>query len=147
MMSKSLSLVAASLLLWSFAGCGPAAVGNSKAEPTAAAGGIVKDKKGQPMKDVQVTFFPQGGKGSPARGKTTENGRFVLSTYGQNDGAVPGTHVATAELMPAGALPGKEAEAAGGKKINKKFTQQSSSPFSFTVKTGEANDFVLEVDE
>ncbi len=58
---------------------------------------------GQPVADASVTFTPQksadGGKtgqtGKSAAGTTDKDGVFVLSTYGQGDGAVVGKHSVT----------------------------------------------------
>lgn len=46
--------------------------------------------KGQPVEDASVTFLASGGR--PATADTGEDGRFVLTTYGDEDGAVVGSH-------------------------------------------------------
>lgn len=86
----SLCLLALGLL----AGCG-----SKGAEYTVAP---VKGKltcQGQPVKGGQITFRPVqavGGKtgitGKPATAEVKEDGTFVLSTYGKEDGAVVGKH-------------------------------------------------------
>lgn len=53
---------------------------------------------GQPVREAQVFFAPKmTGKsaevGKPGFSWTDENGHFVLSTYGDQDGAVVGLHV------------------------------------------------------
>lgn len=45
---------------------------------------------GEPLTYGVVRFVPRGGR--PAVGRLNEEGRFTLSSYGQNDGVVPGTH-------------------------------------------------------
>lgn len=110
------------------------------------ASGIVK-VKGQPAKDIFVTFYPQGGTGAPAHGKTTENGRFIMTTAKKNDGAVIGAHVVTVQPMMEGTLPGKEREGPGASKIPIKYESPSTSPLSFTVENGKANDFTIEIND
>ena len=57
---------------------------------------------GQPVKGGSVTFRPtaqvagkSGVTGKPASGAVKDDGTFVLSTYGDGDGAVIGKHVVT----------------------------------------------------
>jgi hypothetical protein len=49
---------------------------------------------GKPLAGASITFFADGASRA-AVGKTDETGNFQLTTYEQNDGAVPGTHVVT----------------------------------------------------
>ncbi len=77
----------------SFVGCSQ----GIKEFPCAPASGIVTCE-GQPVREAQVFFAPTtSGKsaevGKPAFSWTGEDGRFILSTYGNEDGAVVGTHV------------------------------------------------------
>jgi hypothetical protein len=44
----------------------------------------------QPLSYGFIRFVPQGGR--PAGGRLDEQGRFTLSSYGANDGIVPGLH-------------------------------------------------------
>ena len=68
---------------------------NKTAFPIAQVEGIVLCE-GQPVPFVRVSFDPIRTDsvivGVRAQGITDENGRFVLSTYGVNDGAVVGRH-------------------------------------------------------
>lgn len=48
---------------------------------------------GQPVAGAEVTFQPV--QGSPAIGKTNEQGEFLLSTFGDKDGALPGDYRVT----------------------------------------------------
>lgn len=79
------------IILLVCAGCG-----NSQFPVAQVEGTITCD--GEPVKFVQVNFSPkQASKkdaivGKSAIGFTDENGKFVLSTYGTNDGAVVGKH-------------------------------------------------------
>lgn len=93
------------LALAMLAGCGP-----KGAEYTVAP---VKGKvvcRGQPVKGGHITFRPIqaiGGKagvtGKPASAEVKEDGTFVLSTYGKEDGAVVGKHAITYLPAVAGA--------------------------------------------
>jgi hypothetical protein len=47
--------------------------------------------KGVPAAEAEVVFSPVGG-GSPAFGRTGTDGKTLLSTFGANDGALPGTY-------------------------------------------------------
>jgi len=68
---------------------------NKTAFPVANVEGVVLCE-GQPVPFVRVSFDPIRGEsvivGVRAQGITDENGRFVLSSYGTNDGAVVGRH-------------------------------------------------------
>jgi hypothetical protein len=55
--------------------------------------------QGQPVKGGSITFRPiktastkESLKGKPASGSVKDDGTFVLTTYGKDDGAVIGTH-------------------------------------------------------
>lgn len=69
--------------------------GGGSPHSMASAGGVVR-LDGKPVPGVVVTLHPQmkdsaeGGKS--ATGITDENGKFQLSTYEINDGAIIGTH-------------------------------------------------------
>jgi hypothetical protein len=45
---------------------------------------------GQPLARGNIKFVPQ--KGRPSAGRIGEDGRFALTCYDGNDGAIPGTH-------------------------------------------------------
>ena len=45
---------------------------------------------GEPLKLGNIKFVPDGAR--PSAGEIDENGRYVLTCYDGNDGAVPGTH-------------------------------------------------------
>lgn len=68
------------------AGCGPRNPATTKVE-----GVVALD--GQPIEGAAVVFTPSSG--PPATGTTDSDGRFVLSTFKQGDGAVLGQHRVT----------------------------------------------------
>jgi hypothetical protein len=68
-------------------GCG----GGSDLPATVKAEGKVTIGGNPAPKGVMVTLLPVSG-GRPAVGTTDDQGHFVLSTFGDKDGAVPGDH-------------------------------------------------------
>jgi hypothetical protein len=80
-------------ILLGISGCGD----SIKEFPCAEASGVVLCE-GKPVRGAQVYFAPKmTGKtaevGKPGFSWTDEAGRFVLSTYGDGDGAVVGPHI------------------------------------------------------
>jgi len=51
--------------------------------------------RGSPLVGANVTLHPQSTDGKPAFGRTDAEGRAVLSTFGNEDGAMPGEYIAT----------------------------------------------------
>ena len=49
--------------------------------------------QGSPLAEADVAFTPKGGR--PATGRTDAAGRFTLTTYKTNDGAMNGQHTVT----------------------------------------------------
>jgi hypothetical protein len=113
-------------------GCG------SRQLPVAPAKGQVF-YRGRPLEFGAVMFQP--GIGPPARGVIQPDGRFQLSTYGANDGAVIGPHQVRITCFesqrPAGGVPTRtKAEAGVGKSlIPPKYTNFDSSGLRVEVKT------------
>lgn len=61
---------------------------------------------GAPVADATVTFLPDGG-GRGAVGSTGADGRYLLTTFQRNDGAVAGTYkVTVVKMTPGGPEPG-----------------------------------------
>ncbi|QDU39539.1 hypothetical protein Mal4_38840 [Maioricimonas rarisocia] len=63
--------------------------------------------EGKPVANAIVQFSPaekegraEGRPGRAAFGKTDEQGRFTLSTYGEDDGAIVGTHTVSVGPAP-----------------------------------------------
>lgn len=65
------------------AGCG-----DGRPERVPVSGIVVID--GQPVKRGNIKFVPEVGR--PSAGKIGEDGRFTLTCYDGNDGAIPGNH-------------------------------------------------------
>lgn len=66
--------------------------GAAGTSPTAPVTGVVT-YKGAPVANASVTFTPASGR--PANGVTDASGKYTLSTFGNQDGAVLGTHKVT----------------------------------------------------
>lgn len=67
---------------------------------------------GKPVEGATVTFYPVDGTGSSI-GVTDSSGKYSLTTYRSNDGAVPGQYKVSIVKVPAGAPPAKTALPAG----------------------------------
>lgn len=100
-----LSLLALFALVAGLTGCGQTGSEYNVAPVT---GKIIFN--GQPVKGGSITLRPiaavegkSGITGKPASGAVGEDGTFVLSTYGENDGAVVGKHQITFMPLTVGA--------------------------------------------
>jgi len=69
-------------------GCGRS-VGKEK--PVAAAG-MLTWEDGKPVTEASVLFLPDDPKGKGASGLTGKDGSFTLTTFNQDDGALPGDY-------------------------------------------------------
>jgi hypothetical protein len=79
------------LRLWLMAlalGAGAAGCGDNDGPAAVPVRGTVT-YQGKPVTKGSVQFLPESGRGAFG---TIEDGKFVLSTYGNNDGAIPGKH-------------------------------------------------------
>ncbi len=110
--------------------------------PTARASGIVL-LHGAPADDVRVIFIPK--KGRPAIGDTDEAGRFVLTTFAPEDGAVPGEHRVTISDRKQNWSPESGAAKPEEGRFPKKYQGEGTTPWKVEVKSGENNKFKLEV--
>ena len=93
-MSRKLTVLAGLLSVALTVGCGG---GKEPWETVYPAKGVVL-KKGKPLKDAELLFFPQDAlvpESVRPRARTTENGEFVVSTYGTGDGAPAGRYKVT----------------------------------------------------
>jgi hypothetical protein len=63
-------------------------------QATAPVSGTVK-VNGQPVQGAQVVFMPKQGGARAANGLTDAQGKYQLTTFAPNDGAVAGTHTVT----------------------------------------------------
>jgi len=97
----------------------------------------------RPVTSGVIEFEPVDG-GPPARGKIESDGRFSLTT-GTRSGAVAGKHrIAIVQVGASGpVIPGHKHK---GITVDKRYARFESSGLTQTVKTGEPNEFTIEVD-
>jgi hypothetical protein len=119
--------------------------GGSGTAPTARVSGVIT-YNGQPVGDVSVTFTPTDGR--PANGITNEDGEFTLSTFGNNDGAVPGTHTVTLatgaeEEVPMPGTPEAENYNPPPPPFPPRYMDPQLSGLTAEVKQGEKNEFTF----
>jgi len=69
-------------------GCGR---GGGKLNPVVAEG-VLTWEDGKPVSQATIVFLPNDPQGKQASGLTGKDGAFTLTTYNQNDGAVPGDY-------------------------------------------------------
>ena len=89
--------------------------------------------KGQPLTGGKIQFEPDGA-GREANGTIGSDGTFTLSTYEENDGAVPGTHRVAVR-----------GQAKGVRSLPVKFQSFSSSGIEMEV-TPEKTDYVISLE-
>jgi hypothetical protein len=77
------------------AGCGSGGEGAGQRENTVAVSGVVTFNNA-PVEGATVTFSPGAGSTSKAAfGVTNADGKYQLTTYAANDGAIPGSYSVT----------------------------------------------------
>jgi len=136
------TLCGAVLLLATLEGCG--SPGTAPTEPVS--GTVLY--KGQPLEGVTVIFTPKEGR--PASGTTDAAGRFALSTFAEDDGAVAGSHQvslapkASGEPMLMPGMPGADKQAAP-LPFPAKYRDPGQSGLTADVKPSETNDFKFEL--
>jgi hypothetical protein len=161
-MNRSLpgTLILVSLFL---VGCGGGDGGKPKLVPVQ--GTVIF--KGAPVEGATVTFYAETAP-RPATGTTDAEGKFRLTTYDTNDGAIPGDHTISISKVSSSASSGpltqenmKEkmardmAAMKGGKAAEMKpetqlparYADPKTSKESRKVVEGDANDFKIELTE
>lgn len=117
-----------------FAGCGPKGT-----EKTGRVSGKLT-YKGAALSNAVVTFTPE--KGRPGTGETDADGKFSISTFGKDDGAVLGKHKIAITEKPAGgapAMPGTPEAANAVAPVDRfpaKYKTNEASQLEFEVKAG-----------
>lgn len=115
--------------------------GESGLETAYVSGKVVVN--GQPVTAGTIIFTPKADgnemmAGKPATGYIESDGSFVLSTYGNSDGAVVGSHLVTVRGVESAPEDG-EREGAGAKAVG-------STNAIFEVKSGIDNLFEVQLD-
>jgi hypothetical protein len=157
-MTQRFSLCAVSLALL-VAGCSSAP--GDRPELVPVSGTVVYN--GKPIEGAEVAFWAEGAP-RPAKGLTDAEGKFSLSMFDFNDGAVPGANKVTVSKVaaavgsatdPTAALsdPTRMAsqmqQAAKAKppknEFPAKYNSQSTTPLTETVTAGQENAFVIQL--
>ncbi len=115
--------------------------------------------KGKPIEGVQVTFMAEGASRA-ATGITDSEGKFQLSTFGANDGAVVGVHTITVVKPTSGGAEVSEDDLEAQAKmyqemqkksknekspIPEKYSNPQTSNLKETVTEDGPNEFVLQL--
>jgi hypothetical protein len=110
--------------------------------------------KGQPAAEATVLFDPVGNTPA-ATGKTDASGRYQLTTFDANDGAVPGEYKVVVRKVQV--IPGSKPETASDDfaglppdekwLLPTKYGHSESSGLTATVKENAANDFKFELQD
>ena len=127
------------ILLAGFAAFAMVGCGSTASHPTVApVSGQIK-LNGQPLAGVEVNFFAEKAPRA-ATGKTDSEGKYQLTMFQANDGAIPGKNMVTV-TMPTEAvsmdqmMSGKPT-AAPAPKFPSVYSNPSSTPFSYEVQSG-----------
>ena len=139
----TLGLAVVSMLI---SGCG------ESRPDTVPVSGVVK-LNGKPLPNASVNFHPEEGRA--ANGVTDQDGKFTLTTFETNDGAIVGNHTATVSIVSTEEVPEEIPEnydytTAGQSEENKTeipdtYASANTSPLKFEVKSDEENNFTLEL--
>lgn len=99
---------------------------------TVAVSGMVT-YKGAPVPEATIMLYPVQGR-KPASGRTDADGKFTLTTFNKDDGALPGEHQVTVNAFQS------TPEGVSMKSsIPIKYSNPSSSPLKVTVAEGDAD--------
>lgn len=142
-------------------GCG----GSSNLPDTVDAGGTVT-YNGDPVPGARVVFRVKGGR--PATAITGGDGKFALSTFGEQDGAIPGEHTVTvmktlkagvaessndpsnADTMEKAVAASERQSSSGGAAVSEsiiptRYASPDTSLLNFTVSDSGDNEFAIEL--
>lgn len=121
----------------------------------------------KPVEGASVSFWAEGASRA-AQGTTDKDGKFTLSTFELNDGAIEGTHKVTVVKSPPGAAPAAAAPVAGSDPMEltkvyratiaanakptkpalpAKYALPSTTPIEAVVKAGDNEPFVFQLTE
>jgi len=138
MIVRRLSGLAAGLaLILAVAGCS----GDPDMVAAVPASGTVTFK-GKPLETGTVQFVPTKGRGAVG---TIKDGKFTLTTYKENDGAVPGQHTVTVAAYKEVKVKG-ETEPQQVLIVPEKFANPASSGIVIDIPSGGKEDIVISLD-
>jgi hypothetical protein len=119
-------------------------------QPAVAPASGVVTYKGSPVPNAEVLFKPGDSTATAvATGRTDQNGMFQLSTFGINDGCIPGDKVVVIaaderggkKIQPGEPEPGSPGYVAPKDLIPKKYFSEATSGLKATVVAGKENRF------
>jgi len=119
------------------AGCGG---GNHP--PTGRVSGVVT-YRGAPVDGAEVTFFAKQGR--PASAVTDSQGKFVLSTFGSKDGAVPGEHVVVISKKGEAPANPKNPYAPAKNLLPVRYADRQKTPLTATIAIDKPNEFTFDL--
>jgi len=130
-------LIATGFLVISFAGCGPRYLNEKQVYKVQ--GTVTVD--GSPVGEIQVALHPvdptAGNQTTFPQGFTDPEGKIRISTYEDGDGAPAGEYKVTFVLQEYNVL-GRSYS--GPDKLQKKYSDPKTSPFSLSLGEGKSND-------
>ncbi len=112
---------------------------------------------GTPVADATVTFSPSAGQ-RPANGKTDSAGRYTLSTFGKDDGAMEGDYgvrvvkyestdeAASGDVDSDDYDPTAVSDTGPKNELDEKYEKAETSGLTATVSAGEGNTFDFELE-
>jgi len=118
---------------FTLAGCGgPSGAPNDMRALVVPASGKLLTAAGVPVANAWVVFNPKEIPGHEANAPTAADGSFRLSTFGKEDGAIPGRYVVTVEPHPYAKGPKPN--------IPYKFSSDKHSPLVVEITPGSGGD-------
>jgi hypothetical protein len=120
-------------VLFAMLGCGgPSGAPNEAKTMVVPVSGKLLTASGSPVANAWVVFNPKEIPGHEANAPTGPDGSFRLSTFGKEDGAIPGKYVVTVEPhpYPKGAKPS----------IPRQYSSAKDSPLTVEVKKDGASE-------
>jgi hypothetical protein len=131
-------VIVVGMLIFGSVGC----KNSDELETSPVSGRVTLD--GAPVSTGTVTFVPS--RGRAAKGEIKQDGRFVLSTYRPEDGAIVGKHKAAVMVLRSDIqkTPGPEQEQSI-MAIPPRYAIAEESGLEYEVKTGQTNEFTLEL--
>lgn len=115
------------------AGCGTTPTAPPKTYPVT---GKVLLAGGEPLRGGRVTFSPQGA-GAEAVGEIQSNGTFTLTTFGKDQGAMPGKYKVS--VSPFSYKTGNPVAVPQRDKVPQQYWETDTTPLEATIKP-EANE-------
>lgn len=136
-------------VLW---GCGGADIPDDRPDVVPVSGVVLHN--GNPVEEAHVTFVSSSDEQAKAAfGRTDGQGRFKLTTFSTNDGAVLGEHVVTVSKFSSSEDSGEDVVSDEGNRtveveslIPEQYSKLDQSGLTATVTAGGDNEFMFELE-